>query len=785
MMAGGARAAPHTTSTGSAPTPEPEPGLRIEKFRLDAKLGEGGQGLVFLATDTELSRLVALKILRPELAEVPELVQRFLAEAKRTSALAHSGIPSIFEFGTSREGLIYFAMELIHGPTLWDILDGLRREGEAFDQKWPLDRLIRILSGAARALHYAHTRGLVHRDIKPANVSLGRGEDTLVLDWGLAKRFREDQQSVADAPEENVEITQMGRVMGTPLYLSPEQAFAGACEVDPRTDVFALGALLYEVLCLDSPYAATTAGELLRLARSGDIEPPSSRRAEREIPAELESIAMRALSKNPDDRQQTAEQFAEELEEFLMALQARASLQDETSGLLRSAVGLAGRFQRLRGDLSLAEAEAAQVREAIPEWAPIAQKTSLWSAEARVDVLRLDVAETLSSAVETVTRCLLQSPRDTRAQRLSETLYAAHLEWAESLGDWSLAASACRRLKHLHETTPVHVRNDLGRVVGSDVPREAVIEISRWEECDRRLVERTVKQCSPVDLEDLSLPAGSYVFTLTIPDCAAARMPIIVRRGEVTSIGVRRLPQDQVPDGFAWVPAGPFLCGRRPQFESIEVPDFAIQRSPVVIDAYIDWLDHLHAEAPEEAERRVPRVPGGGPLLVVVDGRHVARSTTEGGASPARPPAGHPVVGICRSDAEAYAAWLGERIGTTLRLPTEIEWEKAARGADARQYPWGSHLDVTFCAMASSTGEPATLRPVAMHPVDASPYGVLDCAGGVSDWCGDAVGIGGTLGVHRGGSWLSHRNACHVLMRKLLPPESRAPDVGFRLVAEL
>src|SRR5947207_10927647 len=217
---------------------------RISRYRLVRRLGVGGMGEVFLGEDTELERSVALKVMSAELAKDPNQRKRFRGEARAASGLAHPNICVIHEVGETADGRPFLAMEYIHGQTL-DVILRQRRLG--------LKEILTLGIEVAEALDAAHSVGIVHRDIKPANIMVDRRGRAKVLDFGLAKRFSEDELA---APTTSLPLTKRGMLIGTPHYMSPEQALGRA--LDPRTDLFSLGVILYELITGQRPFLGST-----------------------------------------------------------------------------------------------------------------------------------------------------------------------------------------------------------------------------------------------------------------------------------------------------------------------------------------------------------------------------------------------------------------------------------------------------------------------------------------------------------------------------------------------
>ncbi len=274
-------------------------GETISHYRILEKLGEGGMGVVYLAEDTHLGRKVAIKFLNKSTDE-HHYRARFLREARSVSVLSHQNIATIFEYGEADNGQPFIVMELVKGVNLSDML----YEGEL-----TLKRAVEIIESVAEALSEAHEAGIVHRDIKPSNVIISERGVVKVLDFGLAKQFDDEKTADPDAQTLLSTKTRSGVVVGTPLYLSPEQA-TGA-RVDPRSDIFALGALLYECI---AGRPAFSGGSIIEIgAQVIHVDPPPPSRFNPRIPAELDRITMKALAKRQEARYQTASAFLKDL----------------------------------------------------------------------------------------------------------------------------------------------------------------------------------------------------------------------------------------------------------------------------------------------------------------------------------------------------------------------------------------------------------------------------------------------------------------------------------------
>jgi serine/threonine-protein kinase len=297
---------------------EPDRRQRYTRTRLHAT---GGIGQVWLAHDEDLGRDVALKELRPDQGENPITVTRFLEEAKITGQLEHPGIVPVYELVQPGDERPYYAMRFVGGRTLADAIRDYHRKRQAGEAgSLDLRELLTSFVSTCNAMAYAHSRGVLHRDLKPANVALGEYGEVLVLDWGLAKVLgrAEDPTSllpVALGTNDSIGRTQQGQVLGTPAYMAPEQARGRPDLVDKRRDVYALGAILYEVLTGEPPFTGANTPEILKRVEQEPAEPPRQRVAT--TPPALEAVCLKALAKEPGTRYTSARALGREVERWL------------------------------------------------------------------------------------------------------------------------------------------------------------------------------------------------------------------------------------------------------------------------------------------------------------------------------------------------------------------------------------------------------------------------------------------------------------------------------------
>ena len=253
-----------------------------ERYLLGAMIGTGGMADVYIAQDQRLSREVAVKILRSDLAQDPSFVSRFRKEAKAAAGLNHQGIVAVYDSGENPAP--YIVMELVTGHTLRELI----HEGERIE----CDRALEIITGVLEALDYSHMRGIVHRDIKPANIMITESGDVKVMDFGIARAI----------DDLGATLTSTWNIVGTAQYLSPEQAQGSIA--DSRSDLYSTGCLLYELLTGRPPFTGETPVSIALQHVSGQY--PPARSLQPDLPADIETVLAVALSKSPDSRYQDA-----------------------------------------------------------------------------------------------------------------------------------------------------------------------------------------------------------------------------------------------------------------------------------------------------------------------------------------------------------------------------------------------------------------------------------------------------------------------------------------------
>lgn len=753
---------------------------RRDKYHLLDRLGVGGMGEVYLVYDRDLRRRSALKTVRESRWD---LEARFLREAQVVGQLAHPNIVPVYDLGLSGSGQPFYTMPVVRGQSLEGILSGLARGEPELLKTYSLTRLMQVFLQLTLAVAYAHDKGVVHRDIKPANVMLGEHGEVLLLDWGLAKVLGDSEIEVAFVGEDKLKTD----LVGTPSYMAPEQI--SGRPVDARTDVYALGVVLYELLTWTSAFEGDTQ-TILAAHQTEQPGRPRMRAPDREIPLELEDVCLKAIRKNPEDRHQSARELHDEVQAWLEAAADKAKRRERAEQLSVRGQSLLDSYRRVKEDMRGMEDNIRELRRTFKGWQPVEEKAELYRAEDRLEAARRSLVETASSLVMTLSAAIGQDEQHPRARRLMADFYWERFLESEARGDMDSRYFE-KLVAAFHDGKyDLELKGDGVLRLGS-IPEGAEVWLYENVEENLVLVPRRGRLLGRTPVGPIPLPMGSYLAILKKEGYPDVRYPVWISRNRRWSGNVRLYADAEIGSGFCCIPAGPFLQGGDEEVKGwslprseIELSDFFIARHPVTFAEYLEFLNDLAQSDPEEALRRSPRrSPDGGSFLRVdregrlelpgeqAEAHHWSHST--------------PVVHVSWYDAVAYCRWRSSREGTEVTLPTESEWEKASRGVDGRWFPWGCRFDPRLCNMRQSRLEGAAPLTVDECSTDVSIYGVYGTAGNVRDWTATVVadeeGEGSDTRVIRGGAWNLPAIICRCANRFWLTPHFLSSYVGFRV----
>ncbi len=710
---------------------EPFDPERLGDYRLVREIGRGGMGLVYEAQQISLQRTVALKVLPPHLTLSRTRIERFRREAQAAAKLQHPGIVPILGVGEVRD-VHFFAMELVEGESLQDRLERWRAEPEgARDFREALE----IVAQLADALQYAHDHGVIHRDVKPQNVLLGKAGVPRLVDFGLAKVMGEESMSLS------------GELVGTPYYMSPEQALAKRVPIDARTDVFSAGVLLYELLTLHRPFEGRTPQEVLFQITFKEPRPLRSHDAR--IPRDLQVVCSKAMDKNPQHRYGSAGELAADLRRFLAHEAILARPPSPPQRLLRFArrnrvavvaalvvvlastlaFVLAGRFSAAaHRDRALAPLRALAAADDLAQRPVDELRTTLQSVRrVRASFANLGADDAallgrLERAIQGVGGALAE-----RGQAQLDAGSASRSDY-EYVSGWLRLREASQLLP---DDADVAARSHWSRLLPHltvEVPAgaEGPVEVSLLP-----IDVMTGRGLAPVELgpapvEDHPLPPGYYRVVVRGAGGHAEATRTLERRGETLVVTPRLRPTEEVVADMVRIEGGPFRFGHGTR-ES-EGPLFA-ERTEEVEPFWIDAHEVSNAQyrAFCDSTGRAYPIFWTAPYDPAWDDL--------------------PVMGVSFHDALAYAEWRGKR------LPTLFEWERAARGLDGRAVPWsgGAVTDDEVRARAvvdrgkiSDVAQDRVTRafqhylqhvqPVDSIPAGATPEGVHHLLGNVHEW---------------------------------------------------
>lgn len=652
-----------------------------ERYEVIESLGQGGMARVYKAKDNRLGRPVAIKVMQPNLQFTADFLKRFEREAKSLAQITHPHIIPVLDYGKFQE-MTYLVMEFFPGGTLNQKMTG----------PLPYQSAIKYLLPVARALSFCHSNGIIHRDIKPANILLTKNDEPMLADFGVAKLLASNQ----------TQLTLTGSVIGTPAYMAPEQGQEGV--VTPQTDVYALGVILYEMICGVKPHQADTPISLMLKKVNEPVLPPSAHHIE--VPQKIEELLIKSLAIKPTDRYQSMDCMIKAMESAL--------------------------------------------------------------------TIKNHPRPTHTTVVQPPTKKANLKPAETTFEPIKE-----------------------QRIKQTKSVLPL-----LGVIITAIAIITTIFIYVNQEsqmQANAKAETPTPSQMAAKNTMTSTVAPSSTHTSIFTPTKTMTSLPTITPTLGIGSSFINE--KDQMP--MVYVPAGEFIMGMDSTEHSIYLDSYWIDQTEVTNAMFQQFFEETGYIT--DAEKA-------GKGQTWKDGD--MRSKVEGAywANPQFPDydftemQNHPVVLVSWNDANAYCEWAGRR------LPTEAEWEKAARGIDGDVYPWGNRepmddllnfADASIAIYSQWIDEQefddgyAFTAPVGSYPSGMSPYGAYDMVGNVWEWVYDwwdeyyydspitenpTGPETGTLKMIHGGSWYNSRTSeqFQVASRVRDTTDAAFAHIGFR-----
>ncbi|MEO1273476.1 MAG: protein kinase, partial [Myxococcota bacterium] len=527
------------------------------------------------------------------------------------------------------DGRNYFTMQVIRGRTFSDVIAEVHHastdeQWNVAPSGWNLRRLIDVFRRVCEAMAHAHRRGVVHRDIKPHNIMVGDNGEAFVVDWGLAKVI-EPSLSTAEDPiltlrnttiEGGQHTTQVGVVAGTPAYMPPEQLAGRISQVGTRSDVYALGATLYEVLTGHVPHTFASLNDVVKGVEQITITPLGAWR-ERPLPRPLVEACMRSMRARPEDRYTDAGELAEVIATWLEGTQRRAQARRSIHASLEKQAHADG----LRAKAEQLQTEAHTVLSQIGSWEQAHHKHAGWAAEDQAQSLEKEAVLAESESEQWLFNALSQAPNFTEVHNAIAQRYIEVHKRATTARDQVTAARAELYVRTHTEALPTQDSNRAryqrylsghGHLSLTTEPSEVNVALARFTAHHRRLVLDQPRVLGPTPLQATELEQGSYLLTLEAPGYDTVRYPVLIERQkhwnttppQATAPQSIQLPPKGVldPETDCFIPAGWFQLGEQgAAYDTLPhgwqwLDSFVIKRHPVTNREYIAFLDDLVAQ---------------------------------------------------------------------------------------------------------------------------------------------------------------------------------------------